>query len=192
MSYLQPHGALERQASWIIRMLTERLVEFDDQVPVCVADRLGRPVPYFLQMITQNLYRLWKRSRHRLVADDVRSCFEDLIISSGARDKLQHFYSRIQQYYDDPKRSAAYELLAQLSVSDMGLPRSTLFQVFEEVLNLKGMELPQYERKQLFNQLLRDLENDFYISELTPNTSECIRYDFASGLLKSWWKKYYA
>ena len=177
---------------FVIRMLTERGVEFDEQVPGGVVDRLGRPVPYFLQMITQNLYRLWKRSRHRLVSDDVRDCFEDLIISSGARDKLQHFYSRIQQYYGDPKRSAAYELLAQLSVSDKGLSRSMLFDVFEKVLNMNGMALPQYERKQLFNQLLRDLENDFYISELTPNTSEGIRYDFASGLLKSWWKKYYA
>jgi hypothetical protein len=40
--------------------------------------------------------------------------------------------------------------------------------------------------------LLRDLENDFYISELSSDTPDDSRYDFASGLLKSWWKKYYA
>jgi hypothetical protein len=36
-------------------------------------------------------------------------------------------------------------------------------------------------------QLLRDLENDFYVAEVRPGT-----FDFASGLLKQWWKKYYA
>jgi hypothetical protein len=177
---------------FVVRMLSERGVEFDEQVPRRVADLLGRPVPYFLQMITQNLYRVWRRNQHRLVPVDVEHCFADLIVNSAARDKLQHFYSRIQQYYDEPKRSAAYELLARLSVSDDGVSRSTLQQHFDRVLQEQGVTVPEYERRQLFNQLLRDLENDFYISELSSDTPDDSRYDFASGLLKSWWKKYYA
>jgi len=177
---------------FVRRMLSERRVEFDDQVPRGVAECLGRPVPYFLQLITQNLYRRWKREQHRLSHDDVRECFQDLIVSSDARDKLQHFYSRIQQYYLDPKRSAAYELLAKLSVSPNGLARSSLQQHFSGVLQEKGVASPDYQRRQLFNQLMRDLENDFYISELSGNPTEETQYDFASGLLKSWWRKYYA
>ena len=50
-----------------------------------------------------------------------------------------------------------------------------------------GIELPSHERKQLFNQILLDLENDFYIIEVKEEI-----YDFASGVLKSWWGKYYA
>lgn len=42
------------------------------------------------------------------------------------------------------------------------------------------------------NQLMRDLENDFYVSELSGSRADESQYDFASGLLKSWWRKYYA
>ncbi len=40
---------------------------------------------------------------------------------------------------------------------------------------------------QRFNQLMLDLENDFYIEEVGKEV-----YDFASGVLKSWWRKYHA
>ena len=50
-----------------------------------------------------------------------------------------------------------------------------------------GVALPAHERRQLFNQLLLDLENDFYIVEVAEGI-----HDFASGVLKSWWRNYYA
>ena len=34
-----------------------------------------------------------------------------------------------------------------------------------------------------------DLENDFYIVEVEGGEGS---YDFASGVLKSWWRKYHA
>lgn len=98
-----------------------------------------------------------------------------------------HYYSRISQYYDEPKRSAAYAILAKMSVSPVALERSESLQEFDRVVLVSGKEIPEHERKRLFNQLLRDLENDFYVAETTPN-----QYDFASGLLKDWWRKYYA
>ena len=57
----------------------------------------------------------------------------------------------------------------------------------ERLLADLGIERPEHERKQLFNQMLLDLENDFYIIEVKEGI-----YDFASGVLKSWWRKYYA
>ena len=177
---------------FVQRMLSERQVPFQPQVPGAVAAVLGRPVPYFLQMITQNLYRLWKREKRELVPADVRACFNDLVISSAARDKLQHFYSRIQAYYTEPRRSAAYDLLAALSLSPNGLPRTRLWQRFEAVLNAGGIAEPEHSRRQLFNRLLHDLENDFYIAEVAAEREQHNLYDFASGLLKAWWCKYYA
>ena len=50
-----------------------------------------------------------------------------------------------------------------------------------------GIAFPAHERRQMFNQLLLDLENDFYIVEVEEGI-----YDFASGVLKSWWRKYHA
>lgn len=172
---------------FVQRMLSDRKVEMDHKIPNEVSQQLGRPVPYFLQMLTLNLYRIWKREHRPLILPDVKTAFSELIVSSAARDKLQHFYSRIQQYYDEPKRSAAYEILAKLSLSQDDLAKSILQQEFDRVVHAGGLDLPEHERKRRFNQLLRDLENDFYVAEISED-----KYDFASGVLKSWWRKYYA
>jgi uncharacterized protein len=168
-------------------MLSSREVKFEEEVPQKVVDELGRPVPVFLQMITQNLYRIWIKDNHTLNIADVEKAFADLVVSSGARDKLQHFYSRISRYYQPPKDIAAYTLLANLSLSSEGIERVVLEADFERILHEHGDNSGKYHRKQLFNQLLRDLENDFYVVEIRENT-----YDFASGLIKKWWRKYYA
>ena len=123
----------------------------------------------------------------KIVAADVDTTFDALIVSSGARTRLQHFYSRIRQYYTEPKRSIAYALLSQTSVSESGLGRVALLQETDRLLVDRGLEFPRHERKQMFNQLLLDLENDFYIVEVEEDI-----YDFASGVLKLWWRKYYA
>ena len=138
-------------------------------------------------MATQELYQLWKREQRALVAEDVDTVFAALIVGSGARTRLQHFHSRIWQYYAEPKRSLAYSLLGQISLSGSGLGRSTLFQETERALADLGIALPPLDRRQTFNQLLLDLEHDFYVVEV----EEAV-YDFASGVLKSWWRKHHA
>ena len=110
-----------------------------------------------------------------------------MVVGSAARTRLQHFHSRIRQYYADPKRSIAYALLGRISVSDSGLRRATLLQETERALTELGVALPAHERRQRFNRLMLDLENDFYIVEVEDEF-----YDFASGVLKSWWRKYHA
>ncbi len=172
---------------FVTEMLSGRGVPYDEAVPQRISVRLGRPIPLFLQMATQDLYRLWKKEERTILAADVDTIFDALIVSSGARTRLQHYYSRIQQYYADPKNSIAYALLGQISVSEFGLRRTALLQETERLLVGLGSELPAHERKQLFNQMLLDLENDFYIVEAEEEV-----YDFASGVLKPWWRKYYA
>ena len=172
---------------FVNEMLSGRGVPYDEAVPRRMSVRLGRPIPLFMQMATQDLYRLWKKEQRKIFAADVDAIFDALIVSSGARTRLQHYYSRIQQYYTDPKRSIAYALLGQISVSESGLKRASLLQETDRLLVDSGIELPAHERKQLFNQIVLDLENDFYIVEVEEGI-----YDFASGVLKLWWRKYYA
>lgn len=174
-------------ADFVRFMLRERGVSFAEDLPARVVERLGRPIPLFMQMVTQDLYRRWKRERRTLTSADVDAVFSDLVVSNAARDKLQHYYSRIAHYYQEPKRSAAYALLSLLSLSEQGIGRKGLLQEFERLLADGGFPFPAHERKQQFNQLLRDLENDFYVCEISPD-----HYDFASGIMKSWWKRYYA
>ena len=173
--------------TFVTDMLTGRDVPFEGDVARRLIARLGRPIPLFMQMATQDLYRLWKREQRKLVATDVDTVFDAMIVGSAARTRLQHFHSRIRQYYEDPKRSIAYALLGQISVSDSGLRRATLLHETERLLAELGVTPPAHERRQTFNQLLLDLENDFYIVEVEEG-----HYDFASGMLKSWWRKYHA
>ena len=72
-------------------------------------------------------------------------------------------------------------------MSESGLRRAMLMQETERVLVELGTVLSAHERKQTFNRLLLDLENDFYVVEVENDI-----YDFASGVLKSWWRKYHA
>ena len=173
--------------TFVKEMLSGRDVPFDEDVARRLIALLGRPIPLFMQMATQDLYRLWKRERREIVATDVDTVFDTMIVGSAARTRLQHFHSRINQYYADSKRSIAHALLGQVSVSGSGLRRATLLQETERALADLGVTLPAHERRQRFNQLMLDLENDFYIVEVDDEI-----YDFASGVLKSWWRKYHA
>ena len=102
------HGDIE---AFVKEMLSGRDVPFDDDVVQRLIDLLGRPIPLFMQIAAQDLYRLWKRKRRRIVAADVDAVFDAMIVGSAARTRLQHFHSRIRQYYADPKRSIAHALL---------------------------------------------------------------------------------
>ncbi len=173
--------------TFVTEMLSGRNVPFDDDVPQRFISQLGCPIPLFMQMATQDLYRLWKRERRRIVPSDVDAVFDAMILGSAARTGLQHFHSRIGRYYANPKHSIAHALLGQVSMSGSGLRRATLLQETERALADLGIALAAHERRQLFNRLLLDLENDFYIVEVEEGV-----YDFASGVLKSWWRKYHA
>ena len=168
-------------------MLGGRGVPFGNGVAPRLVARLGRPIPLFMQMATQDLYRLWKREQRKIVATDVDEVFDAMIVSSGARTRLQHFHSRIRQYYGNTKGSIAHALLGQISASEAGLGRTILLQETERLLADLGRELPAHERRQVFNRIMLDLENDFYVEEVEAGV-----YDFAGGVLKLWWRKYHA
>ena len=172
---------------FVATMLAHREVPLDEKVPLRMVERLGRPIPFFLQLATQNLHRHWQEVQRKLVADDVDTVFNQLIAGRSASGQLQHYYTRINEYYTEPRQTAAYQLLALISQSGTeGLSRNALKQSFEQSIKESDLKLTKPERDNHFSKLLRDLENDFYICEVADD-----QYDFASGLLKSWWRKNY-
>jgi len=79
-------------------------------------------------------------------------------------------------------------ILGQLSQStEGGISRRALQDEFSRHLDSVAAKMNEPQRRTQFNQLMRDLENDFYIVEINEDN-----FDFASGLMKAWWKKYYA
>ena len=65
--------------TFVTDMLGGREVPFDGDVPQRLIARLGRPIPLFMQMATQDLYRLWKREQRKVVATDVDTVFDAMI-----------------------------------------------------------------------------------------------------------------
>lgn len=178
----------EQVIEFVTRMLDSREVPFEKDVPQTVAKRLGRPIPLFLQLATQDVYRSWRLNPRKINAKDVSAIFDAMISSQAAQDKLQHYHSRIKLHYKEPKQSAAYSILGQLSQSSArGLSRRALLSEFLGHLDAQGWTANDPDKRRQFNQLMRDLENDFYIVEIDDES-----YDFASGLMKAWWRKYYA
>jgi hypothetical protein len=172
---------------FVSEMLGARQVPFEKKVPARLRQLLGRPIPLFLQMLTQDLYRSWRSRQRKLKPADVDAEFARFITSTAAQDKLQHYYTRLAKYYEEPTLTQAHEVLNHLCQSgENGASRSTLMQLVDATF-APGKFPPVHERKRLFLQLMRDLENDFYITEITDG-----RYGFASGIMKAWWRKHYA
>ncbi|MBL8873832.1 MAG: hypothetical protein JNK90_28915 [Planctomycetaceae bacterium] len=178
----------EQVCEFVSEMLSARDVQFDKDVPLTVAKRLGRPIPFFLQLATQEIFRSWRLNPRTITTQDVHDIFDAMIRSQAAQDKLQHYYSRIKRHYLPPKQTSALAILGQLSQSTaQGLTRRALQIEFFAQLDAQGFSVNDSDKYRQFNQLMRDLENDFYIVEINDES-----YDFASGLMKAWWKKYYA
>jgi hypothetical protein len=182
-----------RQIETFVRdMLEARHVEFEQKVPSRLRELLGRPIPLFLQMLTQDVFRSWRNKPRKLKKADVEIEFGRFVTSTAAQDKLQHYYTRLAKYYEEPALSQAHEMLNHLCQTaekvgkDEGASRATLMQIAESAYP-PGKLPPVHERKRLFLQLMRDLENDFYVIEIAEG-----RYGFASGIMKAWWRKHYA
>ena len=172
---------------FVEQMLDKHGAKFDETVVPRISELLGTPIPLFLQMLTQELFRLWKRNKNKpltaLVVDEV---YSKSLLGEMARDKLQHYRTRIDVHYPQEEREAACLFLGKLSLSDRGLSPRTLFQFYRQIEDRKTGPRIGPALSQAFQRLMLHLQSDFYI-EARDNDA----FDFASRLLKNWWKKYY-
>ncbi|MCK5506211.1 MAG: hypothetical protein KAJ10_13685 [Thermodesulfovibrionia bacterium] len=171
---------------FVTEMFNNREVLFDDSVAPRIWELLGYPIPLFLQMLTQELYRKWKRNRAETIsADTVTEVFNKALLGEMARDKLQHYRARIDIHYPLEEREATIYLLNKLSIDDNDISKNTLFNLYREVENTKTLSRKGPVLSQAFQRLLLYLQSDFYVEEING------RIDFSSRLLKTWWRKYY-
>ena len=172
---------------FITRMLEEREVKFDVDVIPKTLELLGSPIPVFLQMFTQELYRHWRKHGQELSADSVNQVFEHALLGDLAKDKLHHNRDRIELYYPEKQKTPAYKILTEISKSEMGITKKQLKQLYyqhsDKQLALEVELKPDVD----FAQLMYFMQTDFYIEE-----SESGKFDYSSHLLKLWWRKNYA
>ncbi len=170
---------------FVSAMLERYEVAFDRTVIPRMLDLLGSPIPFFLQMLTEELYRHWKRRKSSLSSEDVTNIFQKVLLGETARDKLQHYRSRIDVHYPEEDKEPARRMLNHLSRSDNSVMRENLFHIFRQCESRRTSARSGADLDNAFQHLLLYLQSDFYIE----GTAEG-RYDFSSRLLKTWWRKY--
>jgi hypothetical protein len=176
----------EEVDQFVKTMLGLRDVPFKPEMIDRVKRLLGKPIPFFLQLLIQELYRDWRRHHETLGPVHVDSVFNRVLLGETARDKLQHFRSRIYTHYPDDEKNAAFELLDRLSGSETPLSRDALIMAYTEIEGTKPKPRTGQDLKKTFHDLMLLLQNDFYVEEIADR-----QYDFASRTLKLWWRKYY-
>lgn len=178
---------LDEVKIYMTRMLQDRKVKFDKNTIPKTLELLGSPIPLYLQMFTQELYRYWRKNKKKLNTDAVDQVFNYALLGEIARDKLQHNRDRIEIYYPEKQKIPAYKILTEISKSNNGLSKRRIKQIFDQYLSDKLTLQIELKPNKDFNQLMYFLETDFYIRKTTTG-----KYDFASRLLKMWWRKHYA
>lgn len=178
----------EEVVSFVSMMLDAREVDYDESLIPRIYELLGEPIPYFLQLFTQELYRYWKRKRPKLLnSSHAETVFQHALLGEAAHDKLQHYHSRIQLYYPNDDQEIAYLLLDALSLADNGISEKGLFSQYQKQQLEQSKQETTRAMQQAFKRLLLRLESDFYISKQNDG-----RYGFNSFLLKTWWRKNWA
>jgi AAA+ ATPase superfamily predicted ATPase len=177
----------EAEVQEFVRSMFARYgVTYDEDIVPCIIDLLGAPIPFFLQMFAEELYHCWKKKKASLSPEDARTVFNKTLLGDIARDKLQHYRSRIEIYYPEEDREAARRILNHLSQTERGATRNILLQIFRQTEELRTNARQSGALEDAFLRLMLYLQSDFYV---TDNGSG--HFDFASRLLKAWWRKYY-
>lgn len=82
----------QEMADFISMMLEQRGVNYSDTLIPRVYELLGNPIPFFLQLFTQELFRYWRREKLEILqAADADKVFQHALLGEAAHDKLQHY-----------------------------------------------------------------------------------------------------
>lgn len=176
---------------FIESMLSSRGVVFNQSIFETIRNLLGEPMPYFLQLFTQELYRYWRREKNNIKKIDtkeVHEVFNKHLLGETAHDKLQHYYSRIKLHYPNELQEIAHKILDVLSQSDSGISEAQLYSQYSNYQRDKGhyvqTDTDEHQTKRAFKNLMLRLDSDFY----TWKNDDAI-YNFKIHLIKIWWRK---
>ena len=177
-------------SDFVTTMLSDRSMQTEPAAITEIRQLLGNPIPFFLQLLTQELYREHRRQGHQqdnkpIDEAAVRHVFQHVLLGEAAHDKLQHFHSRIRLHYPDAEQEAAYGLLDKLSLTKEGASKKALFNIYLELENASATPRSAQTLKRAFSHLLLRLQSDFYVEHRGK------KLDFSSRLLKVWWKRNY-
>jgi len=182
----------EEVNKFIGNMLTARGITFDESVIKQMMKLLGEPMPYFLQLFTQELCLHCRRKEiNEISTTTVNLIFNTVLLGQSAQDQLQHYHSRIKGYYPQNMQESSHYLLDILSQSDIGISKQQLFSEYLQYRQKQAtygeININTQEAENLFKKILLRLESDFYIGKNHHD-----KYLFKSHLIKLWWRQNWA
>ena len=167
------------------RVANEFLVELakntkfalDESSIAAILEVIGTPVPYFLQIMVSELSKAHLLEDVAINPDNVRRLYRERVLGVDCKTYFDHYYGRLRQYYEADVERSAKRLLRELAAAET-LPRDACFRICTTDGRIN---------EDAFNQLLTDLENEFYV----VFDSEIDQFRFASKVLRDWWLRHY-
>lgn len=166
------------QAEDFIKKLIDEEIEIkdlDSSIIDGLLHKVGTPIPFFLQVIINELINLVKGGRF-LSPDLIKDAY-DQMLSPWNRSYFEHYYERLAIYYEPQMARVVKKMLSLIAKKD------TVNET--ELLELFRREIEGKEDEDTFSLILSDLENDFYVVKRDTY------YQFSTKLLKDWWNRYY-
>lgn len=181
---LQRLGAFSDQdARKFLRLLGEspkNPLELNDEIIDYIIEKVGWPLPYFLQLVFQVVDEMSpdKRSAEYPSAKDVDNACESLY-GAGYSKYFAHWVTRLNDQLSVPDADAAEAILKTVSRYKEGLSRNKLLQAL--ISRRPNEDVEKLEKQLAF--LLDLLERDGYF--LRTNSI----YAFRSFFLREFWKR---
>ena len=149
-------------------------IELSEPVRQRLIDRIGWPIPYYLQLAFHELRN--RDGAAAVTTDDVDHVFETLL-DSAHRAYFDYWRQRLYDELGRPDNDYAIDLLAAVSRDEEGATKDTLSQLLEQsIADLR-------ERDAKLRYLLDVLQSDGYLVEHEH------RWRFRFPLLRDYWCK---
>ena len=158
-------------------------LDISEDVAQVMVDRVGWPVPFYLQLMFHGLAELpsAQRSVDYPSLADVDAAYA-LLLSPAHQVKFAHWDSRLGDLLDADEAKLARLILTEASRAAKGVGRRKLLNAAQA--KSPGSDADEHDRQ--LRELLTFLQRDGYLME------ESGRYAFRSFLLRDYWKRRYA
>ena len=172
--HLGPFSA-ETAESFLVALATSYGFTLDKPVRQRILERIGWPIPYYLQLVFAELRTMWTDSGKPPTVTQVDESIE-ILLSPAKKAYFDYWRQRIQAELGKPDSDFALDLLNVAAQSTVGVSASILGQVLSQ-----HIQDPD-DRSERLRYLLDILNSDGYLVE------EDGKYQFRSVLLRDFWR----
>jgi hypothetical protein len=161
-------------------LATTNEIGVDEKAIGRILKHIGPPVPYFIHVFFAQLGQLSPRQRERVTINTVDRVYVERILGPTCKQYFGHYEQRLGRH-GDGRRRAARAILTTVANANGGCIRS------RELYNVARNAWKQEFDEEVFNDLLADLECDWYLKR----DSKTDEYGFMLDVMRDWWKRWH-